>query len=61
MNKNPFEIRTELLQLSKEILFNAASASAKRDDKGNILEISAPTTDEIMENARKLNKFVSGQ
>lgn len=61
MNKNPFEIRTELLTLSKEILTNASTANADRDSNGNILSMTAPTTDEIIDNAKKLNKFVSGQ
>jgi hypothetical protein len=53
-NKTPYEIRLELLQLSQTILQNKHLA----ESGGNRL-MSAPTSEEIIAEAEKLNAFVS--
>lgn len=49
--KNPYEIRLELLQLARNIL--------QSQHESNKETISAPTSDEIVEEAERLNAFVS--
>ena len=73
-NKNPFELRTELLQMSKEMLdkqFDAQMELAKhaaavweqsgKDAKEFLTEVTPKmySPECIMENARELYKFVS--
>lgn len=67
-SKTPYEIRSELLQLATTICFerHRAAAHAKEFENyqksGNIVEIgptTAPTVEEIIEEAEKLNNFVS--
>ena len=54
--KTPYEIRLELLQLAREIL--QAQHNARGVANGNNVD-TAPTTEEVMEEAEKLNTFVS--
>jgi hypothetical protein len=54
--KTPYEIRLELLQLAQQIL--QSQHNAKGVANGNNL-ITAPTSDEIIAEADKLNQFVS--
>lgn len=63
-NKTPYEIRTELLRLAYEICTMKANAETCRTQSESRLEItayptSAPTTEEIITEAEKLNAFVS--
>jgi len=52
-SKTPYEIRLELLQLAQLILANKHLAEASAAVK------TAPTTEEILAEAEKLNTFVS--
>jgi hypothetical protein len=58
-NRSPYEIRADLLVLAKEILIEQAHANANRNDEGVILSYKAPTTADIVEQAKTLNQFVS--
>ena len=51
-NKSPYEIRADLLKLAFEILRTKHAAS---DSK----EKASPTTEEVIEEAKKLNEFIS--
>lgn len=51
-SQSPYEIRTNLLYLAREILI---SRNDRKCDPS-----SAPTTEEIISEAEKLNRFVSG-
>ena len=53
-SKTPYEIRLELLQLAQIILYNKHSAIAAPSAPS-----SAPTSEEIIAEAEKLNSFVS--
>lgn len=59
--KSPFELRADLLKLAFEILLAKHSAKAAAEDKTALvpLIITAPTSEEIIEEARKLNDFIS--
>ncbi len=59
--KSPFELRADLLKLAFEILLAEHSAKAAAEDKTALvpLIITAPTSEEIIEEARKLNDFIS--
>ena len=75
-NKNPFELRTELLQMSKEMLdkqFDAQMELAKtaakvweqsgKDAREFLAEVTPKmySPECIMENAKELYKFVSNK
>lgn len=53
MAKNAYEIRLELLQLASTILTNKAAWQEDQD------KVKAPTSEEIIAEAEKLNNFVS--
>jgi hypothetical protein len=53
-SKTPYEIRLELLQLAQTILQNQHEANCIQTSRK-----TAPTTAEIIEEAEKLNGFVS--
>jgi hypothetical protein len=55
--KSPYEIRADLLQLSFEILLQKHIANGAANASGPTT--TSPTTDEVIEEAEKLNKFVS--
>ena len=54
--RNPYEMRFDLLHLAKDIL--EQNAHMAREDKAQDRK-SWFTTDEVIETAEKLNKFVS--
>ena len=54
-NRSPYEIRADLLVLAKEILIEQSHAKATRTG----IAIVAPTTAEIVAEAKILNQFVS--
>ena len=55
--KSPFELRADLLKLAYDILLSqkVAEAVANGDDRAS----TAPTSDEVIAEARKLNEFIS--
>ena len=55
--KSPFELRADLLKLAYDLLLSqhAAKAVAQGDDRSS----TAPTSEEVIEEARKLNEFIS--
>lgn len=55
--KSPFELRADLLKLAFEILLAEHSAIAVGN--GSKGPDSAPTSEAIIEEARKLNDFIS--
>jgi len=55
--KSPFELRADLLKLSFDILLAQHSAKAENESAGNIQ--TAPTSEDVIEEARKLNDFIS--
>ena len=55
--KTPYEIRLDLLRLSFDIL--STQMASKGLDKDGAAQGLAPTTDEVLAEARKLNQFVS--
>lgn len=52
--KTPYEIRLELLQLAQVILHDKALAESGGDKL-----LSAPTTEEVITEAEKMNQFIS--
>lgn len=58
-NRSPYEIRADLLELARGILSDQAYADAERNEKGEIINMTAPTTQAIIEEAKALNQFVS--
>jgi len=56
LGKTPYEIRLELLQLAQIILHE--KHKAKGVENGNNVN-TAPTTEEIIAEAEKLNAFIS--
>ena len=58
-NRSPYEIRADLLELARGILIDQAHANAERNDKGEIVNYTAPSTKEIVDEAKVLNQFVS--
>lgn len=68
MSKSPFELRTELLNMALTVLLAQHSAAHARElqqlQKDHTTPISdpgvptAPTTDEIIAEATKLNQFI---
>ncbi len=55
--KSPFELRADLLSLSFEILLAKHRAEGQGNTHGQ--PDSAPTSEEVIEEARKLNEFIS--
>ena len=55
--KSPFELRADLLALSFEILLAKHRAAGHSNHHGQ--PESSPTSDEVIEEARKLNEFIS--
>jgi hypothetical protein len=64
-HKSPYEIRQHLLQLAFDILKEQHHAKAGASALENNVELhcitSAPTTDEVIAEAKKLNDFVSAR
>lgn len=61
-HKSPYEIRQQLLQLAFEILREQHHARAGTAAKGETVYItSAPTTEDVISEARKLNEFISAR
>lgn len=56
-HKSPYEIRQNLLELAFSILHTQHAAAAAAD--GHDFARSAPTTEEVVAEAAKLNEFVS--
>lgn len=52
--RTPYEIRLELLQLAQLILHDQALASSGGDKL-----LSAPTTEQVIAEAEKMNQFIS--
>ncbi len=57
-SKTPYEIRLELLQLAFEMLVKKHEAAAVETHIG-VRVLTAPTTEEIIAEADKMNNFVS--
>lgn len=55
--KTPYEIRLDLLQLAFDILIAKHKADGVANNVGNVK--TAPTTEEVVTEADKLNQFVS--
>lgn len=64
-NKTPYEIRSDLLHLAHSIVKGRkeaeAAVNASTDNNGDLEYVvkDAPTSDEIIAEATKLNEFVS--
>ena len=58
-HKSPYEIRQQLLQLAFDILREQHLAKAGQRQENTV--VSSPTTEEVIEEARKLNNFVSAR
>lgn len=58
-NRSPYEIRADLLVLARDILTEQAHAEGERNDKGELVKYTAPTTAQIIDEAKALNQFVS--
>jgi hypothetical protein len=63
-SKTPYEIRLELLQLAKDILMAKHSVAdnwgtENLGDASSFAPKTAPTTEEVIAEAEKLNQFVS--
>lgn len=56
--KTPYEIRLELLQLAQVILHQQHQAAGVTQN-GTVRALTAPTTEEVIDKADKLNQFVS--
>ena len=56
--KTPYEIRLDLLQLAFDILVKKHEASAE-DTHNGIRVLTAPTTEEVIIEADKMNAFIS--
>ncbi len=59
--KSPYELRADLLKLAFQILQAKHSASAQSVADGKEMVSTSPTTEEVIEEARKLNDFISKQ
>lgn len=59
--KTPYEIRLDLLYLARDILNAKHHARAAEDasNQDNLLVRTAPTSEEVIAEADKLNAFVS--
>jgi ActR/RegA family two-component response regulator len=60
-NKTPYEIRLELLQLAQDVLSKQhyARALGRAADRKDFPVATAPTTEEIIVEAEKMNNFIS--
>lgn len=56
--KSPFELRADLLKLAFDILLAQHSANAA-DNAGQDRASTAPSSEEVIKEARKLNEFIS--
>jgi hypothetical protein len=63
MTKTPYEVRLELLKLSKEAAYENMykEVSEAGDDLERLRNVKAVTTDEIITEARLLNEFVTNE
>ena len=59
-HKSPYEIRQNLLELAFNSLREQHAAKAAATGKPTAAT-TAPTTDEVIEEARRLNEFVSAR
>ena len=57
--KSPFELRADLLRLSFEILLAEHRAKTINGSNSEFGANTAPSTEEVIEEARKLNDFIS--
>ena len=55
--KSPFELRADLLKLAYDMLLSQHAAKAAADGSEGIT--TAPTSEEVISEARKLNEFIS--
>lgn len=55
--KSPFELRADLLKLAYDMLLSQKIAEAVAD--GEDRATKAPTSEEVIAEARKLNEFIS--
>jgi len=64
MSKTPFELRYDLLLLAQSILdrkIDIINQQRQQNQKFDVIELAiAPATEDIIQEAEKLNKFVSG-
>ena len=62
-NKSPYEIRLDLLQLAQKICSDRKMAEAAQEQMDQGKEVAmltkAPTTEEVIAEAEKLNNFIS--
>lgn len=58
-NKTPYEIRLDLLLLAQTILMAKHQTKLANVGGGNYIVETAPTTEEIIFEAEKMNKFIS--
>ena len=57
VGKTPYEIRLDLLQLSFDILSNKHRGAV--DKTQDSIEVHAPTTEDVIAEAEKMNSFIS--
>ena len=55
--KSPFELRADLLKLAYDMLLSQHAAKAAADGDTNVT--TAPSSEEVIAEARKLNEFIS--
>lgn len=55
--KSPFELRADLLKLAYDMLLSQHAAKAAAEGSDRIS--TAPTSEEVISEARKLNEFIS--
>ena len=55
--KSPFELRADLLKLAYDLLLSQHKAKAAAN--GDERTTTAPSSEEVIEEARKLNEFIS--
>lgn len=64
MSKTPFELRYDLLLLAQSILdrkIDIINQQRQQNQKLVVIELAmAPATEDIIQEAEKLNKFISG-
>ena len=59
VSKTPYEIRLELLQLAFEVLWRQHEASNAVKVEADSSIFTAPTTEEVIAEAEKMNGFIS--
>ncbi len=57
--RTPYEIRLELLQIAQRILETKHAAASAAANSTRPLPTTAPTTEEIIAEADKMNAFIS--